>query len=118
MNADNRDRFENGRTFSAPYFAYIIERSDVLNKDYGYFLEFWDIDRIARAGRLHDLYGKVRFAVDGWDDDGRELFAIPEVRAFLGDLGKKWPYFFYACDLSDSFLDRQIKCMVPTITAV
>ena len=62
------------------------------------FLDFWNLDRIAGAGRLHDMHGKVRFAIHGYDRDRRELFEIPEVRLFLRELSAEWPYFFYAAD--------------------
>jgi hypothetical protein len=82
------------------------------------FLEFWNIDRIAKAGCLHDMYGKVRFTIHGYDYDKRELFEVPEVRAFLRELADEWPYFFYAADLKDRFLDTLIKCVVQHITVI
>lgn len=30
---------------------------------------------------------------DGWDNDKRELFEIPECRRFMEELGQRWPYF-------------------------
>ncbi len=112
------NRFEDSSTFRVPFFAYVIEHPDILNKDTHYFLKFWDIGRIAKANRLHDMFGKVRFMVDGYNDDERELFEISEVRNFLSQLTDKWPYFFYAADLEDRFLNYLIKCLVPRLSVV
>ena len=81
-------------------------------------MDFWCIERIAGAGRLHNLFGKVRFGLDGYNDDPRELFEIPEARAFLRKLTEEWPYFFYASDLEDRFLDTLIKCLVPNLKVI
>lgn len=41
--------------------------------------------------------GQMSLVVDGFNEDSRELVDIPEVRAFLRELDKQWPYwaFFY-----------------------
>ena len=38
---------------------------------------------------------QVVFGVDGYNDDPRELFEIPEVRTFIRDLDSKWPFWFF-----------------------
>lgn len=38
---------------------------------------------------------RVNFIVDGYDDDPRELYEIPEVRAFVAALDREWPQWFY-----------------------
>jgi len=118
MNFDERTRFEQGGTFTPSHFTYIVEHFHVLNKNMMPFLEFWNIDRIAKAGCLHDMFGKVRFGIHGYNNDKRELFEVPEVRVFLRELADEWPYFFYAADLEDRFLDTLIKCLVQHITVI
>lgn len=41
---------------------------------------------------------KIRVFVNGYDDDPRELWDIPEVRAFYRKLDEKFPYWFWFCD--------------------
>jgi hypothetical protein len=118
MNFDGRRRFEDGLDLTPAFYGYIIEHSDILTNNKAHFIEFWNIDRIAKAGRLHDMFGKVRFAINGYDYDQRELFEIPEVRTFLRELTDEWPYFFFAADLEDSFLGILIKSIVQTITVI
>jgi hypothetical protein len=111
-------RFEDFSDPTRILFAYEIHRADIIKKDKMFFLEFWDIDRIARAGRLHEIFNKVMFCVGGYDDDPRTLFAIPEVRLFLREIAHDWPYFFYADNLETEFLIRLLICMTPNLTVM
>ncbi len=45
-----------------------------------------------RVMRFRD---SVDFGIDGYDDDQRELFEIPEVRGFMERLDREFPYWFY-----------------------
>jgi len=45
-----------------------------------------------RAMRFRD---RVDFDVDGYNDDPRELFEVPEIRTFVRELDAKWPYWFF-----------------------
>ena len=38
--------------------------------------------------------GQVDLAIDGYNDDPRELFEVPEVRAYLAALDEQFPYWF------------------------
>jgi hypothetical protein len=121
MNPSGFDKFEDrpcfathGATFT--FFLYEILRSEIIEENTRPFLEFWDVDRIAAAGRLHEIYGKVMFSVSGYDDDERDLFVIPEVRKFIRKLVTEWPYFFYADCLEGGFLADLVKCILPSLT--
>lgn len=47
--------------------------------------------------------GQMGLAVDGYNDDARELVDIPEVRAFLRALERQWPYWaFFFNQVDDS----------------
>src|SRR4051794_30974960 len=109
------DRFEDFAAQSYDVYMYLIEHEDIVAHNRTPFLEFWNIKRISNAGLLPRFYGKVRVAVDGYDHDQRELFEIPEVRKYLGLLTDEWPYFFYACDLRDRFLNTLVRCLVPDL---
>jgi len=116
MDIFNQSRFESISTTSFTHIGYEITAAEIRDEDFSLFLEFWDFDRIAVAGRLHDAFNKVVFAVTGYEKDKRALFEIPEVRVYLSKLAHQWPYFFYADNLQTPFLDRLIKCMCPNLT--
>ena len=47
--------------------------------------------------------GQVALAVDGYNDDPRELVDVPEVRTFLANFNQRWPYWaFYFNQVDDS----------------
>lgn len=67
-----------------------------------------DIERLATGSTLDTLQsvladaetvrlfqGRVDVSFEGWDDDPRELYEIPEVRTFLHRLDDEWPYWLY-----------------------
>ncbi len=39
--------------------------------------------------------GKLVLSVDGYDNDSRELYEIPEVRRFIRSLHTRWKYWFF-----------------------
>ena len=47
--------------------------------------------------------GQMSLAVDGYNDDPRELVDVPEVRAFLRAFERQWPYWaFFFNQVDDS----------------
>jgi hypothetical protein len=99
-------------------FAYAFKRSAVERADISHFLQFFDIGRIRKADRLHNLYGSVVFSIDGFDADRRPLHEISEVRTFIRELVKSWPYFFYADALENGFLNTIIFCLLDELIMI
>lgn len=54
--------------------------------------------------------GKVRIGFDGYELDSRELWEIPEVRAFVQQLNDQFPFWFFVCDLGDESLATIAFC--------
>ena len=116
MNTRGHKRFEDLPGFPYTQIVFEIDRPSIVKKNHLAFLEFWDVDRIAKTGRLPKMFGKVVFFVSGYDHDERGLFEIPEARKYLRELAAVWPYFFYADALENGFLRDLLKCMVPSLT--
>jgi hypothetical protein len=72
----------------------VVSRDEVENLDLSGCLQVLDslIESREKAMRFRD---QVVFGVDGYNDDPRELFEVPEVRTFLRELDAKWPYWFF-----------------------
>jgi len=115
-NGPSGKRFEDFSPGDFDVIGYEFERGDIVGQNHMPFLYFWNTERIARAGCLHDMYGKIRFSVEGYDDDERGIAEIPETRKFLRGLAEQWPFFFYADDLKTDFLRVLIECMIPEVT--
>ena len=64
------------------------------------------------------MLGGLMFAVDGYDRDTREIYAIPEVRRFYAAFHRAWPYWLYFCDLNQDALKTMVMCCLPRLTSV
>lgn len=56
---------------------------------------------LASPSRLARLRGRIHFAIDGYGEDDRELFEIPEVRSFFAALLKRLPCGIYFASTVD-----------------
>jgi hypothetical protein len=118
----SRNRFEDENGFGASRILHAIDRASIKAQDLKPFLEFWNVQRIAQAGRLRDMFGNVLFTISVFDHDERAVYEIPSIRLFLQKLADSWPYFFWAATLEASadaaFLPTLIKCIVPNASIV
>lgn len=69
-----------------PLFGYIravsVPRDVVLKMDVASLLHVFDSSSCS-LDELQSNWMQLRFAFEGWDDDPREIFEIPEIRKFL-----------------------------------
>lgn len=54
--------------------------------------------------------GRLHLFIGGYDDDRRELWAIPEVRQYLGALDERFPYWLWFLDPTDPSLLLVVAC--------
>jgi hypothetical protein len=57
---------------------------------------------------------QMTLIVEGYDSDPRELVDIPEVRAFLRDFAKAWPYWTFFFNLVDESITLLQACVCGT----
>ena len=62
-----------------------------------------------------EFCGRISLVVDGYNDDPRELFDIPEVRSFLQQLDRAWPYWFFFLSQADPSIQCLESCLADTI---
>lgn len=55
--------------------------------------------------------GRVQIGIDGLNDDPREIYEVPEVRAYLHALTLQFPFWFHVCDRSSSTLKSLMFCL-------
>jgi hypothetical protein len=77
-----------------------IERDVVEDGDAAEFVQFLADNFMRDAEALQRYRECLDFAWEGYEDDDRELWQIPEVASFVDDLNRRWPYALY-------FLSRQ-----------
>lgn len=94
---------------------YRFDRDSVAKNDFTKFLTNWGPAALPKGTPpLHYLDG-FEFAVAGYDEDPRELFVIPEVRAFYREFNDQWPFWLFACNLDMPGLMTMTLCCLDTI---
>lgn len=78
-------------------------------------------DALPAVDRLNALFGsreaiwryrgQVSLAVDGYNDDTRELVDIPEVRALLREFDARWPYWAFFVNQVDDSIALLAACL-------
>jgi hypothetical protein len=58
------------------------------------------------------------FTIEGWDDDPREIHAIPEIRRFYSLFHQAWPYWLYFCNLEIDTLGMMTMCCLPSLNTM
>ena len=62
-----------------------------------------------------DYCGRISLVVDGYNDDPREIFEVPEVRTFIKGLDRQWPYWFFFLSQADDSIKLLESCLCDTI---
>jgi hypothetical protein len=65
-----------------------------------------------------DSCGRISLVVDGYNDDPRELFEVPEVRAYIKRLDQEWRHWFFFLSQADESIKLLESCLCETIEVV
>lgn len=87
-----------------PVVFYEFSRRKVERGDFSDFLGHYGLDRLPTGRRLRQMMDSMAFFIQGYDDDPREIYAIPEIRQFYKKFREAWPYWFYFCNLDQDGL--------------
>lgn len=72
-------------------YFFAVSKKEILNKDYKRVLEILEtFEKTGKHGR-----NKLLLNIDGYNDDPRELYMIPEVREFIQGIWKQCKFFLY-----------------------
>ena len=92
------------------WLGVVVSRSDVENKDIsatlGTLAGLLDADATVRR-----FQGRVNVSFDGFNDDPREIYEMPEIRDFCADLDAHFPYWLYFLSTEDSSLKMMTFCL-------
>ena len=70
---------------------YAVSKREILNNDFNRIRKSLEI--LKEAGK--DAKGKLFLTFDGYDNDKREIYMIPEIRNFVKNIWEKYKYLFY-----------------------
>jgi hypothetical protein len=97
--------------------VYQFSRSKVERGDFSHFLTLYAPDKLPTGRRLREMMDAMVFCIEGYDDDPREIHAIPEIRRFYSAFHAAWPYWLYFCNLDVDVLRAMVACCLPTLIA-
>lgn len=97
---------------------YQFSRMKVERGDFSHFMGLYGPGKLPSGGRLRRMMGTFLFAIEGYDHDPREIYAIPEVRSFYRAFWETWPYWlFFTCLLENDALKPMTLCCLGDLTA-
>lgn len=73
---------------------------------------------VANPDHALEFMGRVSLIVDGYNDDARELFEIPEVRCYLKALDDQWAYWFFFLSQADDSIKILEGCLCDTVEVI
>jgi hypothetical protein len=90
-------------------------REEVAAQSFGRFFSDFGPDKLSKDSELKNYLGKFVFFIDGYNNDPRELFVIPEVRSFFRAFNSQWPFWFFACNMDVPNLQTMVFSCLPSI---
>src|ERR1035437_5768554 len=98
--------------------VYQFSRSKVERGDFSHFLSLYAPDKLPSGGRLREMMNTMMFAIEGYDDDSREIHSVPEIRRFYSAFHEAWPYWLYFCNLDTEVFRVMVLCCLPSLAAM
>ena len=65
-----------------------------------------------------EFMGRVSLIIDGYNDDARELFEVPEVRRYMKALDDQWTNWFFFLSQADDSIKILESCLCDTIEVI
>ena len=75
----------------ASLILYSVSKNEILNKDYSRIL--YTMEQLNQSGK--DGREKLMLTFDGYDNDEREIYMIPEIRDFVKYIYEQYNHLFY-----------------------
>ena len=97
---------------------YQFSRDRVEAGDAKDFLSRFGDSSLPTGKKLEAMMNSVALMIDGYNHDPREIYAIPEVRAFYKQLWEVWPYWLYFCNLDTENLMMMVMCCLESLDAL
>jgi hypothetical protein len=98
--------------------CYQFSRDRVEAGDAKDFLSRFGKFRVPVGRQLQGMMNSLALMIEGYDDDPREIYAIPEVRTFYQQLLQRWPYWLYFCNLDTENLMMMVMCCLDSLDAL
>ena len=94
----------------ADWLGVVVSRSDVESNDVSATLQTLSAV-LDDATTVRRFQGRVSVSFDGFNEDRREIYEIPEIRRFCTGLDAHFPYWLYFLSTEDSSLKIMTFCL-------
>ena len=92
------------------WLGVVVSRDDVESKDISSTLDTLSSLLVDRAS-VQKYQGRVSISFDGFNDDPREIYEVPEIRRFCTQLDVSFPYCLYFLSMQDPSLKMFAFCL-------
>lgn len=72
-------------------FAYSVSKREIISKNFERLRKSLEV--LKKAGK--DAKGKLYLTFEGYEDDKREIYMIPEIRDFVKSIWEEYKFLFY-----------------------
>lgn len=103
----NDELYETDNIKDFDCIVFTIYKREIINKDLSRTIKL--IKKLEEA--KEHARGKVVFIVDGYNNDKREIYMIPEIREFFKLVYEKYPYLFYFISSLDNNISIIYACL-------
>jgi len=107
-----------GMDLPSDLILYQFSRDRVETGDATDFLSRFGDSALPTGKKLEAMMNSVALMIDGYNHDPREIYAIPEVRAFYKQLWEVWPYWLFFCNLDSENLMMMVMCCLESLDAL
>ena len=96
--------------------VYEFSRPRIERLDFSHFLSLYG--KPPSGHTLRALMNRFLFCMQGYDDDPREVYFIPEVRRFYRAFHATWPFCLFHLNLDQDGLRTVVLCCLDSLTGV
>jgi hypothetical protein len=96
--------------------VYEFSRQKIEKFDFEHFLRLYGKPPTGQA--LRDLMNRFLFCIQGYDDDSREIYFIPEVRRFYRAFHAAWPFCLFHLNLDQDGLRSMVLCCLDSLMSM
>jgi hypothetical protein len=100
----------------AIFFSF--RQESVLACDFTGFLKHFDEERLPAGPALKRMQGRLHLTLEGFDDDSREIYEIPEVRRFYARFLEAFPHWLFFMSLEEDGLKVMVGSVLGDLTAL
>jgi hypothetical protein len=103
---------------TAKLLVHNFSRTNVERGDFSQFTNLYAPSKLPTGADLRAMMNRFIFLIDGYNEDSREINAIPQVRQFYQAFHQAWPYWLYFCNLDSEAFRLNVFCCLSSVSVL